>query len=288
MERVTPMKKVIVFCCSCLIAIHIAGCEGPAGPVGPTGQSQFSVFGEVTFTSDTLPTYAYVVVSNISSIPTVKLNQDFIEFSSLGSQGSSYWGNFDTITEGDEVQLTVSGNQGIARALVRIPQQFTIQSPDPDSIFILSPHSSFTASWTASNFTDYYDTYFNLYYRYVPIGGGAQKNFEFYVDTILSTTSITIPATILFPADFDSVVGWSYGNFEITAINGPRIEVGVQGNVIGEGKGFFFGKSNGGHIDIRVQNSATADSRINQKFDNKREQSERFYKKFLKWQKMNY
>ncbi|MGB5530790.1 MAG: hypothetical protein WBQ32_12555 [Ignavibacteriaceae bacterium] len=282
------MKKVILFCCSCLIAINFMGCEGPAGPTGPVGRSEYSVFGQVSFTSDTLPTYTYVVVSNISSIPTVKLNQDLSKFSNFGYQGASYWDTLRTITEGDEVQLTISGNQGIASAVVRIPQKFTIQSPDPDSLFILSPHSNFTVSWTASNFTDYYDTYFYLYYTYVPIGGGGSKYFEFYVDTILSTTSITIPASRLFPADFDSLSsGYSYGRFEIIAINGPRPEVGAQGNVTGDGFGFFFGRSDGGDIDIRVQNSAGTYSGTKLKSDFKHEQSEKFYKKFLKWQKMS-
>lgn len=60
------MKKGIIFCCFCLIVINIPGCEGPAGPAGPAGQSKFSVFGEVEFTADTLPTYASLYISNIS------------------------------------------------------------------------------------------------------------------------------------------------------------------------------------------------------------------------------
>ena len=282
------MKKVILFCCFCLVLINIAGCEGPAGPTGPMGQQEYSVFGEIAFNSDTLPTYTYVVVSNISSIPTVKLNQDLLKFSNFGYQGASYWDTLRTITEGDEVQLTVSGDQGVARAVVKIPQQFTIQTPTPDSIFILLPHSNFTALWTASGFSDYYSANFYLYYSYVPIGGGASKYFEFFVDTILSTPSITIPAIRLFPEDFDSLTsGYSYGRFEIIAINGPRPEIGTQGNVSGDGIGFFFGISDGGDIDIRVQNSAGTYSETKQKFNIKSEQSERFYKKFLKWQKLN-
>lgn len=282
------MQKVILFCFSCFVIINITGCEGPAGPAGPVAQPDYSIFGQASFTSDTLPTYTYVVISNISSIPTVKLNQDLLTFSNFGYQGAAYWDTLRTIAEGDEVQLTVSGNQGIASAEVRIPQKFTIQSPNPDSLFILLPHSNFTVSWTASNFTDYYDTYFQLYYSYVPIGGGGSKYFEFYVDTILSTTSMTIPAARLFPTDFDSLTsGYSYGRFEIAAINGPRPEIGAQGNVTGDGIGFFFGKSYGGEIDIRVQNSAETYSRTKLKSDLRLEQSDRFYKKFFKWQKMN-
>ncbi len=252
------------------------GCEGPAGPEGPSGQAEYSVFGEVAFSSDTLPIYTYVVISNISSIPTVKLNQDLIKFNNLYTSGAGYWDTLRTITEGDEVQLTVSGNQGIAGAVVRIPQRFTIQSPNPDSIFILPPHSNFTASWTASGFSDYYDAHFALYYTYVPIGG-VSKYFEFYVDTILTTTSITIPAARLFPADFDSLIsGYSYGYFRIEAINGPRLEIGEQGNVTGDGFGFFFGISDGGNIDIE-KNPSKSDSGAKLKSDFKREQSERFY-----------
>jgi len=283
------MKKGILFCCFCLVAISIPGCEGPAGPTGSAGQPKFSVFGEVEFTADTLPTNARVIVSNLSSIPTVKLNQSFIKFRSLYSEGSYYWDTLRTITKGDEVQLTVSGDQGVAGAVVRIPQQFRIQSPNPDSIFILPPHSNFTASWTASGFSDYYNAYFNLWYSYIPIGGGSSKYFEIEVDTILSTTSITIPAARLFPADFDSLEIWSngYGYFQIEAFNGPRIEVGARGNVTGDGMGFFFGKSDGGYINIRLRNSATTDSGTKLKYDLKREQSEKFYKKFLEWQKIS-
>ena len=282
------MKKGILFCCFCFVAFHISGCEGPAGPVGPAGQIKYSVFGQVEFTADTLPTNAQVIVSNISSIPTVKLNQSDLRFRSLYSSGSYYWDTLRTITKGDEVQLNVKSDQGEAVATVRIPQQFRIQSPNPDSIFILLPHSNFTVSWNASGLSDYYYAYFYLFYSYAPIGGGTSKQFSIEIDTILSTTSITFPADILFPADFDSLMGsWYYGYFSIQAFNGPRLEVGERGNITGDGMGFFFGKSYGGSINIRLRNSATTDSGPELKYDLKREQSEKFYKKFLEWQKIS-
>jgi hypothetical protein len=286
--KVILMKKGILFCCFCFVAFHISGCEGPAGPVGPAAQNKYSVFGQVEFTADTLPTNAQVIVSNISSIPTVKLNQSDLRFRSVYSSGSNYWDTLRTITQGDEVQLTISGNQGEAGATVRIPRQFRIQSPDPDSIFILLPHSNFSASWTTSGFSDYYYAYFYLYYSYVPTGGG-YKYFSFDIDTILSTTSILIPADKLFPPDFDSLTSnwYNEGALNIEAVNGPRPEVGAQGNVTGGGIGFFFGKSDGGYLDIRVQNSTTTDSGTKLKYDLKREQSEKFYKKYLEWQEMN-
>ena len=282
------MKKGILFCCFCFVAFHISGCEGPACPVGPAGQIKYSVFGQVEFTADTLPTNAQVIVSNISSIPTVKLNQSDLRFRSLYSSGSYYWDTLRTITKGDEVQLNVKSDQGEAVATVRIPQQFRIQSPNPDSIFILLPHSNFTVSWNASGLSDYYYAYFYLFYSYAPIGGGTSKQFSIEIDTILSTTSITFPADILFPADFDSLMGsWYYGYFSIQAFNGPRLEVGERGNITGDGMGFFFGKSYGGSINIRLRNSATTDSGPELKYDLKREQSEKFYKKFLEWQKIS-
>jgi hypothetical protein len=279
------MKKKFLFFWFCLAVIYISGCEGP---VGPAGQLEFSVFGSVEFTSDTVPTYAYVIVSNISSIPTVKLNQDFIKFRDLYSGGTHYWDTLRTLTAGDGVQLAVSGNQGIADAVVRIPQQFTIQFPDPDSVFILPPNNDFTASWNTSSFSDYYTAYFYLNYSYVPTGGGS-KYFSFDLDTILSTTSLIIPAAQLFPEDFDSLTSWSssYGYFNIIAINGPKPEVGAQGNITGNGIGFFFGMSDGGHVEIRVQNSAIIDSGTKLEFNFRNKQSERFYKKFLKWKKIN-
>ena len=285
--KVTLMKKGILFCCFCFVAFHISGCEGPAGPAGPAGQIKYSVFGQVEFYSDTLPTNANVIVQNISSIPTVKLNQSDLRFRYLYGSGSYYWDTLRAITKGDEVQLNVKSDQGEAVATVRIPQQFRIQSPNPDSIFILSPHSNFAASWTASGLSDYYYAYFYLSYSYIPIGGGSSKYFYIEADTILSTTAITIPAARLFPADYDSL-RFSYGYFSIKAYNGPKLEVGARGNVTGDGIGFFFGKSYGGSIDIRLGNTATTDSGSELKYDLKREQSEKFYKKFLEWQKMNY
>lgn len=281
------MKKGILFCCIFLAAISIPGCEGPAGPAGSAGQPKFSVYGNVEFTADTLPTNGLVIVSNLSSIPLVKLNQSELRFRSLYGSGSYYWDTLRTITQGDEVQLTVSSDQGVAEAVVLIPQQFRIQSPNPDSIYILPPQSNFTASWTASGLSDYYYAYFYLNYSYVPIGGGSSKYFQIEVDTILSTTSITIPAARLFPVDYDSI-RWSSGYFSITAYNGPKFEVGARGNVTGDGIGFFFGRSYGGNINISLGNTPTTDSGTKLKYDLKREQSDRFYKKFLKWQKMNY
>jgi hypothetical protein len=282
------MKKGILFCCFCFVAFYISGCEGPAGPAGPAGQLRYSVFGQVEFWSDTLPTNANVIVQNISLIPTVKLNQSYLRFRSLYGSGSYYWDSMRNITKGDEVQLTVSGDQRLAAAVVRIPLQFRIQSPNPDSIFILPPHSNFAASWTASGFSDYYYAYFYLSYSYIPIGGGSSKYFYIEADTILSTTDITIPAARLFPADYDSL-RWGYGYFSIKAYNGPKLEVGARGNVTGDGIGFFFGKSYGGHIEIRLLNSQVIDlgTKLNY-YDFKHEQSEKFFDKFLKWQQMNY
>jgi hypothetical protein len=280
------MKKGILFCCFCLVAISIPGCEGPAGPKGSAGQPKFSVYGYVEFTADTLPTQAQVIVSNLSSIPTVKLNQSLITFRSLYGEGSYYWDTLRTITKGNEVQLTVSGDQGVAGAVVRVPQQFRIQSPNPDSTFILLPYSNFTSSWNASGFSNYYYAYFYLNYSYLPSGGGTSKYFYFQVDTILSATSITIPASRLFPADIDSIIG-SYGYFSIGAVNGPRLEVGEQGNVTGDGIGFFFGKSYGGNVEISLQNSTMTYSGTKLKYDLKHEQSEKFYKKFLECQKIS-
>lgn len=262
--------------------VALAGCEGPEGPQGPAG------------TASTLPVYvvgrigpypmyrgekngmdstteALVDVYESPGIPSVEINGIRIPPSDPFYRGYDPFRFFDDnfpVSCGDSAELLVSypkfdGTAGTAHASIMLPGQFEITSPDT-SYDTISVGDSLVFRWTPSNGADVYIADFRLGYSYWDTSGN-QEFFQYYVyDMVLTDTSIAFSQGQLFPdlEEIDSLE-YGYGSFDLWAMNGPTPEED-QGNVTGDGIGFFNGWTYGGSVNIRIIGSSSPAGEIMQ------------------------
>ena len=264
-------RSMVVFIVVSVIAalyVGLIGCEGPQGPVGPSGDSlPVYLWGAVGAPElEELP--AYVLISNVHEIPSVEINGIRIPFTSplTGGgcagyflQGIVFSLDDFSIPAGDSASLVVTytkvnGNPGTARANIVLPDQFEITSHDTSSVVDIPVGTGLTVSWTSSKEADAYHVYLDLDYDYTDTSG-AHQSFYFSADTLITDAFITFLPSQLFPdAGKIKAVESSRGEFDISAIAGPLWE-GAEGNVTGDGIGFFYGLTFGGHLDLEVSGS---------------------------------
>ena len=241
----------------CIVMLAVLfGCQGKQGPQGPAGTEKMQITGVI----DDNGTVS-VWVGDSPVIPSVSVNDKNIDLD--GTEGIWNWYEGDvSVSAGDTAYLKVDNTNGVATALVRIPGSFGITSPDTSDIYYIPVNSNLTVNWSASNHANFYHIYFYLHYSYYDTSD-TYRDFSFDKDTSVTSNSITFSASRLFPADFDSISSYSYGYFDIYAYNGPKLEVGSQGNVTGDGIGFFHGTENGGRLYIRIEGTkGRAGSRV--------------------------
>lgn len=257
------------FIAAAALLMVVAGCEGPEGPQGPAGQqgpegpegpagtSYIYIDGYVCSPTQWDTTCdADVFVGNNPSFPVVEIND--VNLSS--GAGDPNWFNHSDfpISTGDSAELVVTytktdGNPGTARANIILPGPFEITSHDTlyDTI---SVGDSLAVCWTSSDGADAYSVYFDMYYEYIDTSGD-YRYFGFHYDTLFTDTCIVFSQAELFPnaGEIDSI-WYGYGNFHARAINGP-VQEGDQGNVTGDGIGFFYGRTYGDELRIRFRDS---------------------------------
>lgn len=86
----------------------------------------------------------------------------------------------------------------------------------------------------------------------------------------MTSISITFLASRLFPGDVDPI-RHSWGYFDLSAMSGPKLEPGAQGDVIGDRSGFFGGTNYGGDLDVSAEGTETqADRRPSKKRTDKK------------------
>jgi len=252
------MKKLLTLAIPLLLLVFVGckgpeGPEGPTGPEGPAGPEKVYVLGKVENTGN-----VYVEVYFSPVIPWVTVNQETLDvYRYEGLYEGYYWDEYNYYTDsisvstGDSIHLKVDYTRGIATASSRVPGGFEITSHDTSQTAYISVGSDLTVSWSTSIYADFYRVYFWLYYDYYDTLGDYRRVY-FHKDTCVTSTSIIFPASQLFPADLDSVRWSTGGHFLIWAMNGPILEPGSEGNVTGDGSGFFWGKSYCG-LDIEIE-----------------------------------
>jgi hypothetical protein len=277
-----PKILIIMMLAIAASVVMFIGCEGPEGPRGPAG------------TANTLPVYvvarigpypmyrgekngmdstteARVDVYESPGIPSVEINGIRIPPSDPFYRGCNpfrFYNDNLPVSCGDSVRLLVTyprsdGTPGTAHASIMLPGQFEITSPDT-SYDTISVGDSLAFRWTPSNGADAYIADFRLGYSYWDTSGN-QQFFQYYVyDMVLTDTSITFSQAQLFPdlEEIDSLE-YGYGGFDLWAMNGPTPEED-QGNVTGDGIGFFNGWTYGGSVNIRIIGSSSPAGEIMQ------------------------
>lgn len=238
------MKKLLIPA----ILLAILGCKGQQGPAGEQGADGGGnyIYGEVDNTGE-----VFVGVYFSPVIPWVTVNQETLDVDYCDGLFTQYEDSI-SISSGDSLYLKVDCTDGIATAEARVPGDFEITSHDTSQIVYIPKDSDFTVSWSSAD-CDFYRVYFWLDCGYYDTLGN-HKYFYLDIDTCVTSTSVTFPASRLFPAYVDSITSGN-GNFGVYAMNGPKLEPGSKGNVTGNGSGFFWGSAHGGDLNIRVEGS---------------------------------
>jgi hypothetical protein len=235
-----------------VMILILSGCEGPQGPTGPAGTQPLWIEGYIVIPDQALPEGSvYTTVLNCPVIPSVRVNDLLVAFSGHGFHTYDF-----PIEPGQPVELAITyikpdNSQGFAGASIVLPGRFEITSHNPDSSVSLPKDSSLVVAWSASEHATSYKIYCSISYRYGDFADSIRYEY-FSIDTLISETSLTIPAERIFPnfAEMDTLEHGS-GSLNIYAISGP-VHEGNAGNVMGDGTGFFNGWTYGDELDIEI------------------------------------
>lgn len=208
-----------------------------------------------TYDSIHLPR-AYVEVEGTELLPVVVINYDTLELSNCSPKGQYMWESYfaDEVSTDpeNEYELMLSHSGGEANATITLPGDFEIVSPQEDDTFYQG--EDITVSWSSSENAERYDLYIRLEYVY---GDTANPYYNrFYLDTLLSNTntSITIPKGRIFPPEIDSVLEGN-GYVNIHSESGPQVGISAEGNISGEGVGYF-AASNGRAVHLVIEDAS--------------------------------
>jgi len=181
-----------------------------------------------------------VEVEGTELLPIVAINANTLELGDCNPKGEYMWESYFRgevpINPDNEYELTISHNGGEASATITLPGDFEITSPEEDDT--LHQGEDITVSWSQSEGTKRYKLHIRLSYDYGDTANPTYNNFR--LDTILSNsnTSIIIQKEKIFPPEIDSVQA-GHGFVDISSENGPRIGFSAEGNISGEGIGYF-------------------------------------------------
>ncbi|HEX7344809.1 MAG TPA: hypothetical protein VF398_11120 [bacterium] len=248
---------------SLLFSLSLIGCEGDEGPAGPPGSSTVYITGKVAsepfmwpYGPPPYPTYAVLQISDLPSIPELKVNEIVCPVNTIIGDQISFLSENLPDQPGDSVHLSVNymdsdSNSHQAWADVMLPEVFSLILPDTSWEIQIPWEEDLELHWEASSGADAYELYFHLSYDYWDTTG--EYIYDYYsLDTTIADTHLTIPLAQIMP-DTDTVDstdgGW--GELEIVAQNGPWQE-GAPGNIQGDGEGFFYGRTQEG-AQIQLQ-----------------------------------
>ncbi|KPJ52758.1 hypothetical protein AMJ39_07005 [candidate division TA06 bacterium DG_24] len=252
-----------------IAAAVAAGCRGSTGPAGPAGVPRETVLYVMGWaetdnwlTADTTALVS-LLVQNTPALPRVEVNGIRVPYNRFPypSRWAYYFtsGNFP-LFPGDSARLVVTGillngSSGIAYASTMLPGHFELTSHDTSVVDTIPLGSGLTVEWAAAYGADVYHVEFSLYYEYVDTLGSYAR-FECDVDTLLPDRSITFASSQLFPclAEIDTLL-YSGGRLWPSALRSYPVEEGTEGNVQGDGIGFFYGWTYGPYLRLRVGGS---------------------------------
>jgi hypothetical protein len=215
----------------------IYGCEK-----GPTiiSYGEPAIFAELIRAEQrdqTIQNIIQVSVGGTRLVPVVCINNDTLGIYSYRKDEYTYLSEFRenlSVAPGNECDLVVYHDEGEASATITLPGDFEITSPKEDSA--LQQNEDLIVNWSPSEGAERYKLKIDLSYYYVDTSGASTR---FDLDTsFYTTTNITIPKERLFPPEVDSVDG-GFGNVSIYSESGPWIGHTTEGNISGEGVGYF-------------------------------------------------
>lgn len=146
--------------------------------------------------------------------------------------------NTQPITSGYN-PLTIEVNTSIGTVTGTVALPGSVNSVNLNVTDSLAIGQSLTVSWNNTG-ADFYEISAEFQYR------DAEQNWHYIpLDTVTTSTSVTYPATI-FTRDGEIEI------WDIEAVNGPFPSAGMEGNMTGEGSGFFYLVNDLDDFDIEI------------------------------------
>ncbi len=183
---------------------------------------------------------ATVEVGSTELLPIVTINNDTLELSGCNPEGEYMWESYfrgDVSTASDnEYELRVYHTGGEATGSIILPGDFEFTSIQEDDT--LNQNEDLIVNWSPGEGAEKYNLSVRLSYYY---GDTADPTYSsFRLDTILSkmTTGLTLEKEKIFSPEIDSILE-GYGYIYLNAENGPQIGASSEGNISGEGIGYF-------------------------------------------------
>jgi hypothetical protein len=208
-----------------------------------------------TYDSIHLPR-AYVKIEGTELLPIVVINYDTLELGNCSPKGQYMWESYfaDEVSTDpeNEYELMVSHSRGEANATITLPGNFGITSPQEEDTLHLN--EDLLINWSSSEGAERYNLRIRLYCYYGDTANPTQSSFR--LDTLLSKTqtSLTLQKEKIFSSEIDSVQE-GFGYVDISAENGPQVGISAEGNIYGEGVGYF-ATSNGRAVHLVIEDTS--------------------------------
>ncbi len=185
--------------------------------------------------------------NGFSRIPLAQINDTVLPITDFGYHYYLF-SEERPFCPGNEYKMTVEHRGGKAEGKVAVPENFSILRPPPN--FLLNKDSSLEVLWQKAKSASYYLLSLYLHYLYLDTLGET-LSLRISSDTIVNDTTIFYPNTYLFPKNLKRI-DWGEGRLNIWAIDGAYIRPGAQGNIQGEGWGFYYAINHAGEIYFRI------------------------------------
>jgi hypothetical protein len=230
-----------------LIFLLFSGCENGPMVMSYGEPAIFAELNRAQQRDSTVQNVIEVSVGGTRLVPVVSVNNDTLELYYYQKNQNTYNSEFRgylSVEPGDECELVVYHDEGEATAKITLPGDFEIISPKEDSA--LRQNEDLIVGWSPSEGEGRYKLDIDLYYYYFDTSGVSSR---FDLDTnFYAITHVTIPKEKLFPPEVDSIES-GFGRISIYPESGPWIGHTIEGNISGDGVGYFVAYS---HIAEKV------------------------------------
>lgn len=175
-----------------------------------------------------------------SAIPLVKLNNEILGIYDWGIN----WYQFsdeNIVLSNKDYELEVSHSDGTAKAKVSMPGN--IRFTQPDTSYILKRESTLVIAWQKSSKATWYWLDYYISYEYLDTAG-EEDSYDISKDTVITDTFCRLEPNRFFPSYVMNILEGE-GEANVWAMDGPIIYPGSNGNVTGQGIGFFHAANQG-------------------------------------------
>ncbi len=195
---------------------------------------------------------ATVEIWGTELVPVVTVNKDTLNLiDSKIEDGFTYYTKWcKKVGLADTYSLKVTYGKE-ASAVVAMPEEYKILSPLSDET--LRKNEDLVITWNKSKGADYYELEVKINYNY-QVGFGPTRKGEFDTSLVLKDTTITFSSDVVFKDVLEDTGTLKGGEGKVTlrAVTGPYLGHTVEGNIEGEGQGYFWCKYQK-EVDFKIE-----------------------------------